>query len=514
MSNLFDRFNALRLTLRGRGGHLREVLGSLRRALRDVGLRVEEGPGGGLSVASGAHVELFLAAELREGLRDVEVWWTGGALSLGGERFRGKKPSPLGKLEGSRPEELLSGLFGLLCPTVVVASNGHGEDAIAAAFMEFFRRSFPFVRVLAFPIVGDGLALSERGFEVVSPLRPMPSGGLIKYSLRALYMDLKAGLLGLLLDQFRAMRDLSSGNKVLVCVGDVFLLAFVGLASGLKPVLVSTAKTVRLRGFYPFEVGVLRSMSGLVLTRDPESASFLRGRGVEALYLGNPVMDVLGEMPIPRGVPSQSCGVLLLPGSRSSAYQDMGLLLDVASRMVDDGFGGRFYCLVSRGLNLSAMLQGAIERGFKVLQVGERPCLCKGKTAVELWSGGLEHLVRRCSLVVGLGGTANQICAGFGLPVVSVDDKARRVQKRLLGEAEVLVKRDAAEMAKVALSVLRDPILYSHMSLSGMSNMGSPGCFRGMVDVFRSCGLGLLERMWVALSSASDETLAEGRRRP
>ena len=43
-------------------------------------------------------------------------------------------------------------------------------------------------------------------------------------------------------------------------------------------------------------------------------------------------------------------------------------------------------------------------------------------------------------LPFGLGGTANQLCAGLGIPVVSIDEKGKRVQKKLLGGAEILVK--------------------------------------------------------------------------
>ena len=59
-------------------------------------------------------------------------------------------------------------------------------------------------------------------------------------------------------------------------------------------------------------------------------------------------------------------------------------------------------------------------------------------------------------LPFGLGGTANQLCAGLGIPVVSIDEKGKRVQKKLLGDAEILVKVTSETLAGEALRVLGD----------------------------------------------------------
>ena len=54
------------------------------------------------------------------------------------------------------------------------------------------------------------------------------------------------------------------------------------------------------------------------------------------------------------------------------------------------------------------------------------------------------------------GGTANPLCAGLGIPVVSIDEKGKRVQKKLLGDAEILVKVTSEMLADEALRVLGD----------------------------------------------------------
>ena len=85
-------------------------------------------------------------------------------------------------------------------------------------------------------------------------------------------------------------------------------------------------------------------------------------------------------------------------------------------------------------------------------------------------------------LPFGLGGTANQLCAGLGIPVVSIDEKGKRVQKKLLGGAEILVKATPEALADCALRVLGDPELFARMSAAGRRRMGAPGALADVVE--------------------------------
>ena len=83
--------------------------------------------------------------------------------------------------------------------------------------------------------------------------------------------------------------------------------------------------------------------------------------------------------------------------------------------------------------------------------------------------------VNGVKILLGLGGTANQLCAGLGIPVISIDEKGKRVQKKLLGDSEILVPPTSENLAETALKVLMDKELYNFMSNSGRERMGSPG---------------------------------------
>ena len=86
------------------------------------------------------------------------------------------------------------------------------------------------------------------------------------------------------------------------------------------------------------------------------------------------------------------------------------------------------------------------------------------------------------TLLIGLGGTANQLCAGMGVPVISIDEKGKRVQKKLLADAEILTEPTAPALAAQALEILTTPELYRKMSGAGRARMGSPGALDDVVN--------------------------------
>jgi tetraacyldisaccharide 4'-kinase len=70
----------------------------------------------------------------------------------------------------------------------------------------------------------------------------------------------------------------------------------------------------------------------------------------------------------------------------------------------------------------------------------------------------------------------------MGVPVVSIDEKGKRVQKKLLGEAESLVPAKPALLAREVLSILGDPVLRESMSRAGRERMGHGGAVDALVE--------------------------------
>ncbi|MFR5881288.1 MAG: tetraacyldisaccharide 4'-kinase, partial [Cloacibacillus evryensis] len=85
-------------------------------------------------------------------------------------------------------------------------------------------------------------------------------------------------------------------------------------------------------------------------------------------------------------------------------------------------------------------------------------------------------------LLIGLGGTANQLCAGLGIPVVSIIERGKLRQKKLLREAEILVPPEPGALAEAAERVLSDNRLRRSMQEAGMKNLGRTGALEKVVE--------------------------------
>ena len=313
-----------------------------------------------------------------------------------------------------------------------------------------------------------------------------PSGGVVKYRLRDLWGDMRAGLLRHVRDQLRAWGALRGLVRTPLCVGDVYLLLHTLWGCRSRPLFIATAKTVHLSGHWRLERALIRHLVLRAWTRDPESAAQLRRSGADALYAGSPIMDLLGDAPAgpapePPGLEDVPL-VLLLPGSRPRAYEDVRLLLDAAV-LLDAARPCAFRMVLAPTLSASRLVASCPgwtpegPDGPGGVSALRREALCVALTAEPVATAA-----RGATLLLGLGGTANQLCAGLGIPVVSIDEKGKRVQKKLLGDAEILVRATPEALADCALRVLGDPELFTKMSAAGRRRMGAPGALANVVE--------------------------------
>ena len=364
-----------------------------------------------------------------------------------------------------------------LRPHCVVASNGYGEDAIGAVLAQQLQERLPLARVSAFSLVGDGKQYAEKGIEVVSPFSEMPSAGLIKYSLKALIKDVQHGLRKNISDQIQTWRTLRGKIRTPLCVGDVYLVLHALWGQGASTLLIATAKTVHLSGHWPIERFLLKHRCIAVWTRDEETAAELHRSGVNAYFSGNPIMDLITDSAQECASPWRETGarVLLLPGSRPRAYNDICLLLDAAEEL-NQRIACQFVLVPAPTLNvmkLVSKLEGWAWQGA-VLQ--------KGELSVTFHTGTLACAAKDAEILLGLAGTANQVCAGLGVPVVSIKEKGKYVQKKLLQEAEILVDATAVDLAEAAESILKNPDVHGAMRQFGIKRLGSVGALAASLE--------------------------------
>ena len=383
---------------------------------------------------------------------------------------------PKVRAEVNNHEKFFALLAESLRPKIIVASNGYGEDAIGVVLAKKLRERLPESKISIFPLVGRGEAYKKEGFEIASTLSDTPSGGVLKYSLKDLFGDMRAGLISQVKAQLKDWRKIAGKIRTPVCVGDVYLLLHTLWGSGARPIFIATAKTVYLSGHWRIERAIIRRYSKICITRDKKSAEQL---GHNAIYAGNPIMDLLGNgNAITNGkiapeIYSRGDYILLLPGSRTRACKDVKLLLDAVD-LIAEQTGGRqknFRMTLAPTLIFDDFFAACESYGWKK----SGGVLSNNKNKIELNFSGIADSVKDVKILLGFGGTANQLCAGLGIPVISIDEKGKRVQKKLLGDAEILVDPTAQALAASAISLIQNFEKYSFMSSAGIERMGTPG---------------------------------------
>ena len=389
-----------------------------------------------------------------------------------------------------------------LKPKIIIASNGYGEDSIGVMLAKKLRKRFRASEIWAFPLVGRGDAYIKEGFEVKSAPSVTPSGGVLKYSLKDLLGDMRAGLLKHVRAQLQDWENIANVIRTPICVGDVYLLLHTLWGSGSRPLFTATAKTVYLSGHWKLERALINKFTLRTWTRDSKSAEQL---GNNAVYSGSPIMDLLYEDENYNSQniynPESGNVILLLPGSRLRACKDVKLLLDAAEILNSHG-EDKFRMVLAPTLPLDEFITSCESYNWHV----SNDSLTKNNITIELTSKAIASSTQGVKILLGLGGTANQLCAGLGIPVISIDEKGKRVQKKLLGDSEILTEKSSEALANCALRVLRDKELYSFMSKSGRERMGSPGALDNIVNYCcEIMGWDIRERVYKKLLSGGNK---------
>lgn len=367
---------------------------------------------------------------------------------------------------------------------VLFVSNGHGEDSIAAAIAHQLR-ALRFANTDHFPLVGDAPNLPD--FAAIGPRRGLPSGGLVAmFNLRNIIADLRGGLLALTLAQMRFLRRVRRTHAYAVAVGDVYCLALTLLA-GLPTIFVGTAKSITVAGYGPFERAVLRRARH-VFVRDEATASWLRARGVAAHAPGNVIVDLLDS----EGTPPDlgPCAIVLLPGSRVAAYDDVVALAAIVRAIAQVMPQTRAIIAIAGTLDPAEFATRLRAAGWRVEAKSDPlafEAFADDRPLVVGWTGPLGAALRAATLAIGQAGTANEAAAALGLPVVAVESAHlagsgwyRERQRGLLGDALLVVRDEGARAADAIVALLRDEERLAHMRSTGPKRLGGPGGARAI----------------------------------
>ena len=361
--------------------------------------------------------------------------------------------------------------------SVLIVSNGRGEDAVGAAVASLLRRT---VSVEAFPLVGLGDAYGS--IPLVEPRRQLPGGGFaLRGGIRSLLPDLRAGGLGLWRRQRDALKRRAGRDQAVVVVGDTYALWMAARARS-SIVFVATAKSESNERHRGLEIMIMRRHAGAVFARDAQTADALRRRHVDARFAGNPLVDVIpepaGALPLPPGAPV----ALLLPGSRADALRNMMVLLRLCRRVAESE-PAIFVAALPPALEMARLVREATAARWTV-----DGAFLRSPAAAVLLTRDFGSAVRRATVVIGLAGTANEQAAALGTPVVAFAPRGAvqytrafmRLQQRLLGAA-LVPAADWERAAEMTIRLLRDAGERARHGAVGRERMGPPGAVPAIV---------------------------------
>lgn len=374
-------------------------------------------------------------------------------------------------------------------PDILLVSNGFGEMAIVTYIARAIRAQDGTARIEHLPLVGR--LPSDAWPTAVGPQADMPSGGLIAYwNVRNLAADIGAGLGALTLRQFRFL----SGQRqrdVIVAVGDIYCLSLSLIAARRPTLFVATAKSDYVAPHSGIELAIARHAAA-AFARDEATAASMRAAGVAASYAGNIMMDGVERTGVDLGLKPDALVIAVLPGSRSdaaaAAAAQMERVAVIAQRMVSRGRMVQALVSIAPSVEAAAVRDAIRNVGFDLTEpapgVGVIASARRDNLELALVRGAFGDMIAAAAIVLGQAGTANEQAAGCGKPVIAAAQPGeapekmqwyRMRQKRLLGDALLVLQPEPHAFAAEIVRLIDDPQRIAHMAYTGRQRMGSSG---------------------------------------
>lgn len=368
---------------------------------------------------------------------------------------------------------------------IVLVSNGHGEDRLAAALGQALlvqaERLNLGIELQVAPLSGEGLAYAEflpQAKRIKLPQKHFPSEGFLRTA-SAWWNDLQTGLLPHVFSQYRALKK-NPPADIVIAVGDFFALAMSRAASAQKRVFVPTAKSDRFQPHLGIELFFIERWVNLIFPRDAETAASMQHTGVPVWYVGNLMMDCLdgpgkinGLKAAGYGVPAQARYVIgILPGSHREAYGNLKLVKETIDDLLTWQVPMHFVMAVPKTLDLKKV---------KTIMGTQFP--------LTLVQGRFRAVIDASGVVLGFAGTANEQAVGLGKPVVTMPGKGTQTSltrifeqsQLLLGGVHVIEYGPCEAAEKIKYLLTHPTELVYHAELAEKA-MGKPGAAARMAE--------------------------------
>ena len=364
-------------------------------------------------------------------------------------------------------------------------SNGHGEDAIAAAIVTSMPKS---AVVEAYPMIGAGNAYAGV-CPIVGPRATLTSEGWrnVKGSLRR---DIATGGLGTVPPALNFLRQVKGKYDRVVVVGDMVGVLACYFTGHRGLYYLDVYKTGAARLYSGPERWTIKQACKTVFCRADNLARSLEHIGVDARSAGNVMMDTIPHGDYDAQARRQRpLAVTLLPGSRALTAESFALQI-AALRTLPTELRPDVFLAVAGSVSVDELAKKAGLKRTTMLSVESADLgeLSDGDLTIHMARGGaMGNLLAVSDLVLSQAGTATVQALGLGKPAITfVNPRDRRSrfndEQMLFGEARTVVPAEALAVGAALRRLLGDDEERRRLANVGRQRIGGPGAMAAIIE--------------------------------
>ena len=317
--------------------------------------------------------------------------------------------------------------------TVLILSNGFGEDLIGAHLAQALQRISPHVTLYIYPLVGSGHEYKKQGFTPLFDNPTFPSGGFIR-SFKTLFTDIKGGIVAHHLSQRKQLKKITPHVDITLCIGDVFCLVMAKLSAAQNIHFLPTAKSDTFMPHSPIEYWIMRKWASYVFPRDAQTCEALLNHNVLAVYLGTVMFDKFTPKGDTFPINDTSKVIALLPGSREEAYANFQHMCKVADTLATHNPNLAFILAKADSLDLNRLKENTPSNWTYKKTYFEHT-----QGAKLYVSSSFPDVLNNTHLCIGLSGTANEQAIHAGKPVFCYEGFGPQSTRQRFQEQQLLM---------------------------------------------------------------------------
>ncbi|MGC8765803.1 MAG: lipid-A-disaccharide synthase-related protein [Brevinematia bacterium] len=376
--------------------------------------------------------------------------------------------------------------------TFLFVSNCYGEDIaaslIARSLVEIATEKSLELDVYGASLISSGEEYTKRGIRLVFSSSLPPSGGFPTKSISGFFADFFSGSLFNIFSFLKRLEELKGEIDIIFVVGDVFLLYLVRKIFKKEMVIFfALAKSDYFMPHYRIEKKYIKKNADLVFARDSLTAENLREYGINAFYLGNPLIDCLDPEGLRLDLPLDKKVIGILPGSRKESYKNFLLILNLIKKIERKDL--IFVAAFPKTLDERYLKNCLINAGYSYVDSTPFPEIIIKENKVIITKGYFVDVVDMSTILIGLAGTANEQAAGRGKPVISfrgcgpqTTPQRMKEQERLMGGAIKFVRDYPDGVIREILFLLENEKERERRGKIGRERMGELGAAKKIAE--------------------------------